>query len=92
MSNNAKINHAQRLAMLVAVPIALSACTTFQSDPPASVQAMPLDCVNRVAIQNWYQSQLAVPRQSFQKQADYESSQAQIRYRIWHLRYHCQPV
>ena len=92
MPNVMKINAIFKLVLACSVPFTLTACATFQTDPPASVQAMPLDCVNRVAIQNWYQSQLAVPRQPFQKPADYESSQAQIRYRIWHLRYHCQPV
>ena len=90
MSNNVKINWV-RLAVAVTVSLTVSACTTV-TNPPAAVQAMPLDCANRVAIQNWYHSQLAVPRQPFQKQTDYESTQAQIRYRIWHLRYHCQPV
>jgi hypothetical protein len=53
---------------------------------------MPTDCANRVAIINWYETQLAVPRQPLQNERAYEDYRAQIRYRIWHLRYHCQPV
>lgn len=71
--------------------LTLTACATVK-DPPVAVQIMPMDCANRVAIQNWYHSQLAVPRAAFQNQTDYEATQAQIRYRLWHLRYHCQPV
>jgi len=67
-------------------------CSTYDRHVPASVATMPTDCSNRVAIINWYNSQLAVPRQPLQSEADYESYRAQVRYRIWHLRYHCQPV
>lgn len=87
-----KMSRLSRLTAAVAAPIIVSACAGFEQHPPPSVQAMPLDCVNRVAITNWYQTQLAVPRPAFQSPTAYENNQAQIRYRIWHLRYHCQPV
>lgn len=72
--------------------LSLAGCSTYDRHVPASVAVMPTDCGNRVAIINWYETQLAVPRQPLQNERDYENYRAQIRYRIWHLRYLCQPV
>jgi hypothetical protein len=78
--------------ILAIVLLSLVGCSTYDQRVPASVAVMPTDCANRVAIINWYQTQLAVPRQPLQNERAYEDYRAQIRYRIWHLRYHCQPV
>jgi hypothetical protein len=78
--------------ILAMVLLSLVGCSTYDQRVPASVAVMPTDCANRVAIINWYQTQLAVPRQPLQNERAYEDYRAQIRYRIWHLRYHCQPV
>ena len=80
-----------RVVCLTAV-LTLAGCSTYDRHVPASVAVMPTDCANRVAIINWYESQLSVPRQPLQNERDYEDYRAQVRYRIWHLRYHCQPV
>ena len=74
------------------IVLALVGCSTYDRGVPISVAVMPNDCANRVAIVNWYESQLAVPRQPFQHEREYETYRSQIRYRIWHLRSVCQPV
>ena len=71
--------------------LVLSGCAIHQAPPP-SVQVMPTDCANRTAIINWLDSQARHPRQSFESQQNYEQTRAEIRHRIWHLRYRCQPV
>jgi non-canonical (house-cleaning) NTP pyrophosphatase len=53
---------------------------------------MPNDCANRVAIIEWLNSQSQVPRQPFENQETYENARSEIRSRIWHMRYRCQPV
>lgn len=78
--------------LLPVIVLALAGCSTYDRHVPASVATMPTDCGNRVAIVNWYESQLAVPRQPLQSERDYANYQAQVRYRIWHLRYMCQPA
>jgi hypothetical protein len=52
---------------------------------------MPNDCANRVAIVNWLTKQSQTPRQ-FEPEQDHENRMSEIRQRIWHIRYHCQPV
>ena len=79
----------KRYAVLLA--LVLTGCATHQVPPP-SVQVMPTDCANRVSIVNWLESQARHPRQSFESQQHYEQNRAEIRSRIWHLRYRCQPV
>lgn len=79
-------------ASFVVLALLLTGCGTYDRHVPASVAVMPTDCGNRVAIINWYESQLAVPRQTLQSERDYANYQAQVRYRIWHLRYMCQPA
>jgi hypothetical protein len=44
-----------------------------------------------VAIVNWLTKQSQTPRQ-FEPEQDYENRMSEIRQRIWHIRYHCQPV
>ena len=78
--------------ILAVALLSLVGCSTYDRHVPASVAVMPTDCANRVAIINWYETQLAVPRQPLQNERAYEDYRAQIRYRIWHLRYRCQPV
>ena len=78
--------------ILAVALLSLVGCSTYDQRVPASVAVMPTDCANRVAIINWYETQLAVPRQPLQNERAYEDYRAQIRYRIWHLRYQCQPV
>jgi hypothetical protein len=59
-------------------------CASRVPAPPMSVQAMPNDCANRVAIINWL-SDLE------RKQTD-ERYRGEIRAKIWTVRYNCQPV
>jgi non-canonical (house-cleaning) NTP pyrophosphatase len=78
---------------LLPVVLALSGCAMpIAQRPPPSVQAMPNDCANRVAIIEWLNSQSQVPRQPFENQETYENARSEIRSRIWHMRYRCQPV
>lgn len=59
---------------------------------PASVQIMPTDCANRVMLIQWLSRQAAIARAPFESQESYDQTQAQIRHRIWTVRYNCQPV
>ena len=70
----------------------LTACASQNYAPPAAVAAMPNDCANRQAIINWLESQAAMPRAPLQSIQDYEQYRAQIRHRVWTVRYNCQPV
>ena len=53
---------------------------------------MPNDCANRQAIISWLETQASVPRQAFESEKHYEQTRSQIRHRLWHVRYNCQPV
>lgn len=59
---------------------------------PAAVQIMPTDCANRVMLIQWLSRQAAIARAPFESQESYDQAQAQIRHRIWSVRYNCQPV
>jgi uncharacterized lipoprotein YajG len=82
---------------LVAVAIVvamLAGCAAPRdlSRVPAAVQIMPNDCANRTMIIQWLSRQAAISRTPFETQESYDQAQAQIRYRIWNVRYNCQPV
>jgi hypothetical protein len=71
----------------------LSACVAPRSIiAPAAVQAMPNDCANRNAMINWLSQQANISKSRFEHEETYEQAQSQIRYRIWSIRYNCQPV
>ena len=59
---------------------------------PAAVQSMPNDCANRGPLIQWLSRQAAVAKTLFETQESYDQAQAQIRQRIWTVRYNCQPV
>ena len=70
----------------------LVGCASPSYTPPISVAAMPNDCANRQAIINWLETQSSIPRQAFESEKHYEQTRSQIRHRLWHVRYNCQPV
>ena len=76
---------------VIGLAMAVAGCATSRP-MPRDVEIMPTDCVNRVQILNWLDYQLKLPRAVLQDQQDYERQQSQIRYRIWSMRYRCQPV
>lgn len=81
--------------MKLIAPLLLSllvGCASQSHMPPVSVAAMPNDCANRQAIVNWLETQARVPRQAFESEKHYEQTRSQIRHRLWHVRYNCQPV
>jgi uncharacterized protein YceK len=80
----------KKLLILIAA-LALAGCASVIQRPPPAVLAMPTDCANRVAIVNWLTKQSQTPRQ-FEPEQDHENRMSEIRQRIWHIRYHCQPV
>ena len=63
----------------------LTGCSHFspQVSPPVDVSLIPNDCANQQLIVRWLESQ---------SQGERNEHQAQIRARIWHLRYTCNPV
>jgi hypothetical protein len=79
------------LALLAAATLA--GCAAPRSDRmPMSVQVMPTDCANRAIIINWLAQQAAISKHPMESQESYEQAQRQIRYRIWSIRYRCQPA
>ena len=81
--------------MKLIAPLLLSllvGCASQSYTPPPSVAAMPNDCANRQAIISWLETQARVPRQAFESEKHYEHTRSQIRHRLWHVRYNCQPV
>ncbi len=72
--------------------VALVGCASQSQHVPSSVAAMPNDCANRQALINWLETQSAIPRQAFESEKQYEHTRSQIRHRLWHVRYNCQPV
>jgi hypothetical protein len=79
------------LALVAAAALAGCAAPRAQQAPMA-VQVMPNDCANRAAIINWLTQQAAISRHPLESQDAYEQNQRQIRYRIWTIRYNCQPA
>ena len=65
----------------VSVLLTLVGCANVQ--PPIDVSTIPNDCANQQRIVNWLESQ---------SQGEWNEHVAQIRGRIWHLRYTCNPV
>ncbi len=78
--------------IVVLATVALVGCASPSRHVPPSVAAMPNDCVNRQALINWLETQSAIPRQAFESEKHYEQTRSQIRHRLWHVRYNCQPV
>jgi len=82
-----------RIVLALLAAGALAGCAAPRSDRmPMSVQVMPTDCANRAAIINWLTQQAAISRHPMETQESYEQAQRQIRYRIWTIRYRCQPA
>lgn len=60
--------------------------------PPVSVQLIPDDCANQEAITRWLDQVAQHPRNPLQSQRDHEQNITNIKARMWHLRYRCNPV
>lgn len=78
--------------IVILATVALVGCASQSRHVPPAVAAMPNDCVNRQALINWLETQSAIPRQAFESEKHYEQTRSQIRHRLWHVRYNCQPV
>ena len=72
--------------------LALTGCSTAHRPPPTDVRLIPNDCANRHLIENYLTQQAQQPRSTFETEKDYERSRAEIRHRIWGMRYNCNPV
>jgi len=77
--------------VLMAVTAAMVGCSTNRS-PPVDVRLIPNDCANRTMIINYLDQEAKQPRGTFESEKDYEKHRAEIRQRIWTMRYYCQPV
>jgi hypothetical protein len=78
--------------IVILATMALVGCASQSHHVPPAVAAMPNDCANRQAIVNWLETQARIPRQAFESEKHYEQTRSQIRHRLWHVRYNCQPV
>jgi hypothetical protein len=82
-----------RIFLALLAVVFLAGCAAPRSDRmPMSVQVMPTDCANRAAIINWLTQQAAISKHPLESLESYEQAQRQIRYRIWSIRYRCQPA
>ena len=72
--------------------VALTGCVSVVQRAPLDVSQVPNDCANRAAIIGWLEQNARVPQQTMESKEDYERSRAQIRSRIWSMRYTGQPV
>jgi hypothetical protein len=77
--------------LTVLLTVAVTGCISVPR-PPMDVSMIPNDCANRASIIRWLEQNAQVPQQSGETKEDYERSRAQIRSRIWSMRYTCQPV
>lgn len=80
-----------KLVALVST-LALTGCAYHNMTPPVDVRLVPNDCANQRMIVNYLTQQAQRPRQMFESERDYEITRAEIRSRIWNMRYHCNPV
>lgn len=55
---------------------------------PVDVSLIPNDCANRHAIVNWLENSANF----YQNDRTHEQTVTNIKARIWHIRYHCQPA
>ena len=66
----------------------LSGCANVQ--PPVDVRLIPDDCANQARIIRWLEDQArAVSKNS---STEYRQYHAQVKNRIWLLRYRCNPA
>jgi hypothetical protein len=70
----------------------VTGCVSVVQRAPMDVSMIPNDCANRASIIRWLEQNAQVPQQNGETKEDYERSRAQIRSRIWNMRYTCQPV
>ena len=78
--------------LVLAAAISLSGCAYHNMTPPVDVRLIPNDCLNQQMIVNYLIDQTQRPKQMFETENDYERHRAEIRNRIWNMRYHCNPV
>jgi hypothetical protein len=83
---------ANKTLLALGIALAITGCANVNYNPPPSVTIMPNDCANKVALNNWLETQARVAKHPLEKESDYEQSRAYYRSRVWHLRYVCQPV
>jgi len=78
--------------VIALLAMTVTGCVSVVQRAPLDVSMIPNDCANRVSIIRWLEQNAQVPQQNSESKEDYERSRAQIRSRIWSMRYHCQPV
>ena len=72
--------------------LVLTGCSTAHRPPPVDVRLIPNDCANRHLIENYLTQQAQQPRGTFESEREYDRSRAEVRHRIWGMRYSCSPV
>jgi hypothetical protein len=67
------------------IVLLLSGCSNFgpKLSPPVDVGLVPNDCANQKGIIQWLENQ---------KSGESNEYVSQIKARVWHLRYTCNPV
>ena len=72
----------------IVLSVLLVGCANVQ--PPIDVRLIPDDCANQPRIINWLETQAQAV--SAKSTSEYQQYHAQIKNRIWLLRYRCNPV
>ena len=78
--------------LIALLAMSVTGCVSVIQRAPMDVSMIPNDCANRASIIRWLEQNAQVPQQNSESKEDYERSRAQIRSRIWSMRYTCQPV
>ena len=69
--------------LIALLAVTLVGCASQPYRPPLDISTIPNDCANQQRIVRWLESQ---------SQGEWNEQVAQIKARIWHLRYTCNPV
>lgn len=71
--------------------IVITGCAAVPQQP-VNVQLIPDDCANQSSITRWLEQSANHPKSVMQSHRDHEQNIANIKARMWHLRYRCNIV
>ena len=78
------------MKLVIVISLLLTGCMSPRA--PMSVQMVPNDCANQTAIVNTLTRELAQLKRSNTHEPDYENAIRAHQWKIWDIRYNCNPV
>ena len=78
------------MKLVITFCLLLTGCVSVRA--PMSVQMVPNDCANQTAIVNQLTRELAQLQRTNTHEPDYENAIKAHQWKIWDIRYHCNPV